>query len=118
MTPRTLIAAVIVLTLDLAACTSWRVEPTVPARSPELRVTLTDGSRTVLLEVELDGDSLVGYERVAMSNRSRHSRRAFAAADVRLLEQRRFELVRTAALLVITTGVVAYVTVYFGTRGT
>jgi hypothetical protein len=54
------------LTTQIVACSSWRVEPVAPEqllheRAPaELRVTRTDGSQLVLARPKVSGDSLTG----------------------------------------------------------
>jgi hypothetical protein len=56
------------LTTQIVACSSWRVEPLAPEqllqeRSPaELRVKETDGHQLVLVQPKVSGDSLIGIK--------------------------------------------------------
>ena len=83
--------------LALAACSSWRpfaegLDQTRPTRLPyALRVTRLDGSRTTLLGPFLRGDSLHG--RVLRDTLSVPLR------EVRRLEQDRFNITRSVALV-------------------
>ena len=85
-------AFVLVLLLTLPACTSWRAASTdaVPtAESNRVRVTTTAGSRYVLTEGSVRGDSLYGRTDAGAEV-------AIALADLERAETRRFSVVRTA----------------------
>ena len=64
--PRRSVVGSVLLTTQIVACSSWRVEPVTPEqflrdRSPaELRVTQTDGRQLVLGQPKVSGDSLTG----------------------------------------------------------
>jgi hypothetical protein len=103
MTKR-LIAA-FMMTSQLAACSTWRIQESAPERASELRVTLTDGRRLVLRDAELAGDSLVGFARQGEGSLATRTRVAFPASDVRQMERNSLSTGRTA-LALIGVGVV------------
>jgi len=94
--------------LALAACTSWQpfaegVDRTRPTKLPyALRVTRLDGSRTTLLGPFLRGDSLHG--------RLLRDTLSLPLREVRRLEQERFSITRSAALVLAVPA--AFLVVY------
>lgn len=87
--------ALLLLVLYVPACTGWMEQsqpvPQVVAekRPDEVRVYLRDGRRVDLREPRVEGDSLVGRERLAQAGTTRTPewpRAAYALADIQRLE--------------------------------
>src|SRR5688500_15725219 len=87
----------------LEGCSRWRVETLPPAQLVEQRhpgqpqVRRHDGERLVLKRPWVDGDSLAGLQ-------GRDTSRV-ALVDVKQTAVRRFSLLQTAGLAIVTTGV-------------
>ena len=99
--PRPLRTAVacLLLPLHLAACTAWRVQPppaqAVVARAPEkARLTLTDGTRLIVLHPRIDADSVRGV------NEATDQSVAFPLTTVTFIEIRQHSTARTLLLIV------------------
>ena len=96
-------AVMLIMTLHGAACQSWHNERLAPdavlaTRQPaQLRVTRADGSRIVIEQPALVGDTLVG------SGRGHHRREEerVALADVREVATRRFDAGETIGLAAV-----------------
>ena len=104
--------ATMLLRLALAAgtlasvegCTRWSLQPLPPAQLVEaqrprhVQTRGHDGQRIVLERPWVEGDALVGVQR--------HDTIRVALADIDKLAVRRFDLLKTAGLTIVTAGVV------------
>ncbi|HEU4451402.1 MAG TPA: hypothetical protein VFR81_00040 [Longimicrobium sp.] len=93
------LALVLALLLAAPGCTAWGRQPTPEPSSSRpipsaVRVTRQDGSTTVLTGAAVSGDSIVGTG-------AEGERSAVAIADVRTLQARRTDLIRTVALTTV-----------------
>jgi hypothetical protein len=105
------LARVLTLVAALGACATWTPEPTSApthgrSHAGPVRVTRADGAVVVLDHASVGADSVIGSEHAAP-----HARVAIPASDVRKLESRRPQPVRTAALAAV--GAVAAVAAMF-----
>jgi hypothetical protein len=96
-----------------SACTHWKVQSAFPeqvvSRRPhKVRVTRDDGSRVVLRQPEIVGDTLYGAPRNGRVSDG-NLRPAVALSDVSEVAVRRVSVVRTAVLAFGTLVVAAYV---------
>ncbi len=105
MTARRLIACIL-LPCYLVACSSWKTQEASPQQVLEdeqpnkVRVTLADGSRVVLKEPVVSGDTLTGSVD--------GEQRSIPLADVADVEVRKAEVVPTVALVVLGTAAVLF----------
>jgi hypothetical protein len=89
--------------LLLNACTSWRVQPGTAAelvaeRQPkEVRLRGEDGRQTVLRQPFIRSDSLLG--------RTKRDTAGLALNEVRAIEVRRFDWLKTTGAVILTFGV-------------
>jgi hypothetical protein len=103
------LALALPLIAALAACGSWSRRP-VPTRAHEqfvtgpVRVTRTDGPPIVLERVTIGADSVIGREHARP-----HARVAIPASDVRRVEARRADPLRTSAVVILSLGAVVAV---------
>jgi hypothetical protein len=92
--------AAILLSLQVASCTSWRVASVSPAQliaeeqPAKIRVTRSDGTRLVLHQPSVQGDSLVGSHAAGIAGPDR----AVALVDVTAVARRRGDTGRTVLL--------------------
>ena len=77
-------------TMVLTGCvTTWEPQPVTPARllettgETEVRVTLSSGTKVVLRDPGVEGDSLVGWLKPSFDATGSPVRQAFALGDVR-----------------------------------
>ena len=110
-------AVLLVMTVSGAGCQAWHIEGTSPdsllaTRPGEVRVTYQDGSRVVLADPVLRGDSLFG---LVTDTREGEQRVGMRIADIQQVETLRFSAGRTVGLfaglaaLVVATLAVAFV---------
>jgi hypothetical protein len=103
------LAVALPLAAALGACTTWSRRP-VPAPAADefyggpVRVTRMEGSPVLLDNVTVGRDSVVGREHAAP-----HSRVAIPARDVRLVEARRVNPLRTGAVILVSLAAVVAV---------
>ena len=93
----------------LGACSTWsrRPAPTQPHKqfvTGPVRVTRTDGSQVVLERVTIGADSVIGRAQARP-----HARVAIPASEVRGVEGRRLDPLRTSAAGALTLGAVVAV---------
>lgn len=114
------LAALILLALYLPACSRW-MEQTQPVprvvaekRPAELRLHLRDGRQVDLRDPRVEGDSLVGRERLAQTRQTRapeYSRAAYALAEIQRYEAKEADTGKTwmtvAVIVVISIVVIA-----------
>ena len=98
------ILASIMLGLQAGACTSWKTQPVSPdqvvARNPDqVRVTLASGSRIIVTQPTIVGDSLICAAAGSDSTQKRARRQAVALSDVRSVEVQRVNAGKTALLI-------------------
>jgi len=92
------------LLLSLAACHSWRPTTASPQmliadeRPSEIRITLADGSVRMIRSPQIVSDSIVGSTEFGLTRA--------AAMDLRTVEVRRFNVLRTAGLVAAHVGLV------------
>jgi hypothetical protein len=103
------LALALPLIATLGACSTWsrRPAPTRPHeqfRTGPVRVTRTDGSTIVLDRVTIGADSVIGRDHARP-----HARVAIPASDVRRVEARRVDPLRTSAVLILSLGAVVAV---------
>jgi hypothetical protein len=100
--------------LMLAGCTKWSgasdpVDQYVRAEEPyEVRLTLTDGRVVPLWDVEMVGDTIVGFtERPSkgISQRERQQRAGYPLDEVARLEQHKTDAVLTIVGVAVIVGV-------------
>lgn len=102
--------------IALGACSTWSRRP-APTRAHEqfltgpVRVTRTDGSPIVLDRVTIGADSVIGREHA-----SPHARVAIPASEVRGVEARRVDPLRTSAVVILSLGAAAAVVAAFMTH--
>ena len=93
---------------QLAGCTSWHLETLSPAdviagtQPNAMRVEYGESYHEVLYHPRILGDSLVGWREWG----DKPSERAVALADVKRIATQRFSAGRTTALLLVTGAVV------------
>lgn len=110
---------ILLLAVHVQACTSWQAtqmapRPAIVDQNPEAaRVTIPDGSRIVVLQPRVEGDSIVGIrdcESEVTSRACEDTEEALVSlGDVQLLEVRRFNPLKTlvgVAVTVATLGLV------------
>ena len=101
--------AAILLSLQVASCTSWRVASVTPAKlvaeeqPARVRVTRSDGTRVVLYQPSVQGDSLVGRHAPGVASPDR----AVALADVTAVARRRGDTGKTVLLGVGVAALIA-----------
>lgn len=106
---RTLLARTLVaraaLVLAAAGCRTWQPLPVGPegaagAVPPGLvRVTLVDGRVVAMADARVLGDSLVGRAPEASAGEEAAARRAVALREIRRVDRRRVEVLRTVGLV-------------------
>lgn len=114
------LAALVLLTLYLPACSRWMEQsqpvPQVVAekRPAELRLHLRDGRQVDLRDPRVEGDSLVGRERLAQARQTRapeYSRAAYALAEIQRYEAKQADTGKTwmtvAVIVVVSIVVIA-----------
>ncbi len=94
----------------LGGCSTWgrRPAPIQPHRQfvrGPVRVTRTDGSRIVLDRVTFGADGVTGREHARP-----HARIAIPASEVRRVEARRADPLRTSAVVLLTLGAFVAIT--------
>jgi len=111
--------AILLLALHLHACTSWQAIPEVPRprivnEEPAARITTLDGSRIVVLQPRLEGDSILGMNEVSRkceipgsveASVCQETSLSFSLIDLQLLEVRRPDPAKTFGAIVGGGGV-------------
>lgn len=106
----------------LAGCvTTWQPQPATPSQlreatgETEVRVTLTSGTKAVLRDPGVEGDSLIGWLKPAFDATGSPVRQAFALVDVRDVAVRKNDFgpnlllgVVAGTALFFTTAIAAY----------
>ena len=113
LTGRILVSGV--LGFQAGACMSWKTQPVSPeqvvAQKPDqVRVTLASGSRILVVQPTIAGDSLIGVPPVGSDSALSAQRLAVALSDVRSVEVQRVNAGKTA-LLIGGVGVTALVVI-------
>ena len=108
------VTGLVLVAWSSGACTHWKVQSAFPEqvvsvrRPQKVRVTRDDGSRIVLRQPEIVGDTLYGAPRDGRAAAG-SPRPAVALTDVSEVAVRRVNVVRTAVLALGTLVVAAYV---------
>jgi hypothetical protein len=108
------------VTLALNGCvTSWQPQQAPPAQllaatgETRVQVRLVSGTRVVLRDPAVEGDSLVGWEQATGGRKEPPVRRAFALAQIQAIATRGNEPAANVAL-----GIVAGTAIVFAVVGT
>jgi hypothetical protein len=104
--------AILVFATLVAGCSKYVTSATPQAETElpsRLRLTLRDGSRMVLIEATLQGDSLYGFpfEEGGLLHREHRAPRPIAIAlrDIESSERARIDPIRTTGFVVLLLGV-------------
>ena len=103
------LTAAITMMSYLAACSSWQVTQAAPERAMDLRITQADGTRMLLYDSRLIGDSVVGFAGSHSGSPSERPRIALPNVELQQIESKKLNAGKTILAVIGLGAVIGFI---------